>query len=113
MSHLNLFCLNLVAGAGLGSGYPALSHMDVTYAGNAGANAGRPGGRRQFAMHRDVPVRRSGERPPGELANLLYGSSSAPIFNAKKSASQRGERRFFLHWKLVAGAGFEPTTFGL
>ena len=61
---------------GIGARIHALWHMDVPYAGNAairrtGAIAGQPFGlrcaHRQFAMHKDVPARRSGERPPGEL----------------------------------------------
>ncbi len=33
---------------------------------------------RKIAMHKDVQVRRPGERPPGDFVNLSYGSNLAP-----------------------------------
>jgi hypothetical protein len=36
------------------------------------------------AKHKDVPVRRPGERPPGKMVNLEDGFIIAPIFQVKK-----------------------------
>ena len=48
------------------------------------------------AKHRDVPVRRTGQRPPGELVNLWGASISRPISTKKFGLERRQEAEFFV-----------------
>ena len=60
------------------------------------------------------PLRGHRKIAPGDFLNLWYGSSLAPKRKKEFASSTVGESwRILFCLNLVAGAGFEPTTFGL